>query len=573
MLVQPIELPTLIWAPGTQARLWYAQPPLSLTGPPFQPQHQPGRPTGLELLSAILREARGAPPASAQAPTFIMLPECSIRPDEIDAALALIRDSVTNTIVVFGASQIDEAQAHSLEPGADLWDGASAGHFTNVAIIGIGGSDQIYLQPKIVRSLIEQDTHWRGRVVRYFKGRHVQFIVVICSELIDRPEGATTVREVINEIHASGGNLNLAIWIQHNPKPRSDEFADSIAEFRVFRTTVLVVASASDRQTRVNNFGVSGAIIPHDALPKYSSILTRRFHYSEPIGSVRTASRIVLLRYDAHVYRVDTVLAESIQSQDHAERGAIFEESQPFLLRNGTLTFSNEHVHLEDLTERAMQLALSRAPAALHDAIRGARSRLVEQTTTEFMAFLDVGIVPQRRDGAPLHPAGVLHPGGDFLCKCWDHRMCIDKLCDEEATASPFAIILEALAGMEVAGIAVRVLYDRARRTNVHITVEGQQAHVGVVYPFFLNAEGTEQAIWGERSANLVDSPYIVLGSGGRLCRPALADINPSRAAGSGAVRPEIGARSTLRAIYFNEFWASYEKGTLSDIVQRLIDC
>ncbi len=570
MLVEPIDLPDLIWGRGAQARLWYIQPPLVLAGPPFQPQHQPENPTGLQLLAATIEEAGATPPPS-DAPTIIMLPECSIRPDEIAAARALIRGARTNTLVVFGASQLDELSARALEPGGDLWDGPAAGHFTNVAIIALGGSDRLYLQPKIIRSRHEQDTHWRGRVVRYFRGRHVQFVVVICSELLDRPDGATTVHSVVNEIHANGGRLNLAIWLQHTSNPRSPEFVDSIAEFQVFRTTLLVVSSACDRRTRMNNYGVSGAIIPHDALPRDFSLLTRRFHYAEPIPSPQLASRMVLLRYDAHVHRVDTVLAESIQPDDHAARGAVFEESQPFMLRGATLSLSNDHVHLEDLTLRAAQIALARSPAPLHEPIRGIRSRLVEQTTTHFSSFLDVGIAPRPRDEASLHPAGMQHPGGDLACRCWEHRECIDKLADDDTAAQPLSVLIEALAAMEMAGLDPRPMYDKDRRTNTCFNIKGQQVSVGLVYPFDLNAEGTERALWGSRSARVVDSPYIVLGTGGRLRRRPLAQIDPSRAALPGPVRAGISAVPTLRAVYSDDFWTAVEQGTLPTMLAGLV--
>jgi hypothetical protein len=158
-----------------------------------------------------------------------------------------------------------------------------------------------------------------------------------------------------------------------------------------------------------------------------------------------------------------------------------------------------------------------------------------------------------------------------LLCTCWDHRKCVDSLADKDASAYPLAVILEALAAMEVACLDVCLQYDKDRRTNVCLTVAGRPLHIGVVYASDLNAEGTERALWGQRLAKMVDSPYIVLGTGGRLRRPPLAGINPSRAAPSGGVRASSSTSPVLRALYYDGFQAALEQGTLPTALQGLI--
>jgi hypothetical protein len=560
------------WIPGSSGRFWYTQPTTVLPdAEPIVPQSV-GQTPGLRLLGAALAlEAQFSAPQ--RAPAFIIVPEFAIHPREAQMAIQLARQARPNTIVVFGLGHMTSAEADALEPGAVLWDGPSEGRLTNCAAIVFGGSGRVFLQPKIVRSRYEETNHWPGRVVRYFVGKNLQFVVVICSELLDRPEGATTAKAVVEALNEQGRQLNLVIWIQHNPRPRSAEFSASIAEFGKLRATTIVVGSRAERSpVRLNNFAVSGAFVPQQSLPRRFDLLTKRFHYIEPVSGGEGQSRVVLLRYDADAYRVQTTLAHWIEADDRAARGALFEEAKPYLLVGGVLVPSEANYHLEDVCARAAGLAAQGMPALVPSIERTVRD-LCALTTTEFMAVLDVGVLPRPAAGSERHVAGVVHPNGDYLCRCWWHRECVDFMTDQDGMAEPIAHLILAMAALDAAGVQVRPRYVAGQRTNTVLACGGAQVSVGVVFPFQLNAEGTEEGLWGKDRAGLVDSCYIVLGVAERpeapSMRPRVALIDAARPRPVGAVRQGMSGGPMLRAIYGAQFWRAQAEGRLRVMVEE----
>ena len=58
-----------------------------------------------------------------------------------------------------------------------------------------------------------------GRVIRYFVGGFFSFVVFICSEMLDRAQARTTIREVLDRLAESSQQLAAVFWLQHNPKP------------------------------------------------------------------------------------------------------------------------------------------------------------------------------------------------------------------------------------------------------------------------------------------------------------------------------------------------------------------
>lgn len=374
MKIEELRLPTLLWQPGRKARVWFAQvrPNVVADRFPLKPEKQEGVPSGLDILRALCQHEAEHCEAPREAPALILLPEFSVAPQEIPQLRDLIGSARPNTLFVVGVGQMAEAEALAIEPRAALWAGQSDNRLTNCAIIGVGGLQQLYLQPKILPSRWERDYHWPGATIRYFTGDFIQFIVVLCSELLPRPEDETTIARAIKELRRKGHGLNLVIWIQHSPDPRSDEFHQSLARLTYYRATVLVVSSGSSAGHRLRNFGVSGAIVPTDCLPRSFLDLDRRFHYAEPVGSDVPLSRVVLLRYDADVYRVETILADVLTPASGAARGEFFHQASPYLLDGDHLAESENNIHLVDISRRARdQAVLALGASAPHvDAIR-----------------------------------------------------------------------------------------------------------------------------------------------------------------------------------------------------------
>lgn len=566
--IREIELNSLTWAKGAIARFWFVQPQFDVAlGPPLVPARR-GETPGLRLLRATLR-AENNFPAPIDAPALILLPELSIHPEEIPTAVTLAQTSRRNTVVIFGVGQLTEDQARRLEPAAELWEGPSEQRFTNCAVVILGGTQELYLQPKIVRSRWET-SHWPGSIVRYFHGQRIQFIVVICSELIDRPQGANTAVAVVEQLAERGRTLNLMIWIQHNPRPRSEDFVESIETFSDLRTTIAIVGSRTNRSAvRLNNHAVSGAIVPHDSLSSHFDLFTKRFHYVEPVPCQKPISRAVLLRYDADAYRVQTVLADSItRTEAGTAKGALLEDSQPYVLLGDELQISNADFHLRDIAARATLHATNAIPV-LTAQIANAVDAVCDLGTPAFLAFLDVGVIPRPPHEDDRHVAGVVHPGGDFKCCCWDHRTCVDRLSDRDDCAAPLAQILLALAALTASGVEVAPCYNTEERTNVRLGIDGRVKQLAVVYPFNLDAEGTELGLWGLRRASTVSSQYIILGAGERPTRPRLNSVSAAVVRPLGGTEAALPTRPVINALYSNDFWQSFHQGILKRVIRE----
>lgn len=259
MDIKPITLNGVHWPRGTSARLWFCQPRVELTTPaPFLPTHTP---RSLELLQAVLdRDAQmGAPEGGA--PSILLLPELSTGPCDISSVRTLISAARPNTLLICGVGHMTAAEVDAIEPSAPLCGEAVAGHFANCAVIACGGTHKLFLQPKVVASREELDCQWPGKIVRYFEGRFFSFVVFICSEMLDRAQARTTIHEVLEGVEAENRQYPIVFWLQHNPKPRSVDFSQSLEELtRIPRPTVFVVGSRKECPPRLENFAVSGAL-------------------------------------------------------------------------------------------------------------------------------------------------------------------------------------------------------------------------------------------------------------------------------------------------------------------------
>jgi len=472
------SLEGLRWKEGKQARIWFLQPRLHITTtPPFISEKIGSDVAGLELLKACLDEETTSYNPPDEAPAFLLLPEFSIRPDEIASVRPLIAAARPNTVFVSGCGQLTEQQAREIEPGSVLWDGPSHGKFTNCALVGVGGSDRLFLQPKIVPSQWEREAHWPGNKIRCFLGEFVLFVVVICSDLLARPADQTTLADMIIELKRDVRTLNLVIWLQHNPDPRSKEFHQSLASLAEFAPTVLVVSSRKDRPHRLKNFAVSGAIVPQHALPTSFQNLDASFRYVEPLmdDAYQTPmSRLVLLRYDVDAYRAMTVLAASIRPTDKTAKGALFEYSDPYQYRSGRLEPSRDHTHLEDILTPTIQMACQQAPDLASEINRVAQ-QLVALGTKNLLGFLDVAILPIPQPGERRHAAGDKHADGDFRCRCWPHRCCIDSLAHEVQAQESLGLVMTAAGALLKCGIDAHPNYNLDRRTNFRAKIGAQE--------------------------------------------------------------------------------------------------
>lgn len=566
--IEEIELTNLRWRRGHKARVWFLQPQLIIdTIPPYIPRILAGEPTAFELIKATLEyEKQFDPPDDA--PTIILLPEFSVLPDQIQQIRDLVTNHVReNTLLVLGLSHLNDRQARQVED-KDLWNGPSENKFTNCALILTGGSSVVHLQPKIVPSQWEFSCHWEGKTIRYFQGQYFAFIVVVCSELLSRPERQTTAASIVDYLLRHNRKLNLMIWLQHNEKPRSPEFVQSVEQLKTFEPTIFVASSRSNRPGRGNNYSVSGAIVPHKALASRFKVLNKRFHYIEPMQNSAEMSRAVLLRYDAHVYRVDTVLADCIAESGRTEKSALFEESQPYCFESLALNVSEEHIHLIDVSRPALEQA-KQLQNTLSAAISTVAVRLASLNTEEFLSFFDIAFLPKPSSEKTHHVAGGPHDDGDFNCNCWTHRRCVDNLADDPESVRIFGELLISMAAMENLGLGVTPRVDTNQRTNLRLTSDGKDMVLGLVHPEHNNAEGTQRALWGRNNVSLIGSTYIVLGVGDRPSRPWLNEVNAGRLKPLGGIGAANAEQPMLNAIYSREFWDSVKAGTLIDVLRE----
>lgn len=568
MEIEPITLQGLRWPRGTSARVWFCQPLVELTAPaPFRPT---AAVRSLDILRAVLaRDAQMGPPA-AGAPSIVLLPELSVAPADVGNVRALISAARANTLVICGIGHMAAADLDPIEDSVHLCGQPVAGHYANCALVGCGGSNQVFLQPKVVASREELDCHWAGRVVRYFGGAFFSFVVFICSEMLDRAQARTTIREVFERLDEGNQQPPVVFWLQHNPKPRSLDFSQSLEVLsHVDRPTAFVVGSRNACPPRLENFSVSGALFKKGALPRHFNVLTRKFHYVEPVLESTDLSRVVLLRYDVDVNLVETTLANAIEDDDRTPRSQLFGSVVPFVLQNGGLVDSDDNTHLGEIVRRA------RDTAAATDATQTARidavtEQLVSLGTPRFQDFLDRAIVPKPRDEQRRHAAGQQHVQGDYFCDCWAHRRCIDLLCGDADAAAPVAHVLLALARIAAQGLEISLIPLPDSPANVRLSGASGQFDLCVVYPFNFDADATEMAIRGGARPKVSAEPgYIVLGTSGRAGRPALAQISQAVARPVAPLQAAVATEPLLRAVYNDELTASETAGTLPQLLQQ----
>lgn len=555
MVVEAITLSGLRWPRGASARIWFCQPRVEL--PPLAPFRPTNAARSLELLREVLnRDAQMGAPVDG-APSIVLLPELSIGHADVVTVRGLITAARTNTLVICGIGHMTAENVDSIEASVNLCGEPIAGRYANCALIGCGGSNQVYLQPKVVASKEELDCHWPGKVVRYFVGGFFQFVVVICSEMLDRAQAKTTIREVLDKLAENGRQLSAVFWLQHNPKPRSADFSQSLEELtHLDRPTIFVAGSRSQSPPRFENFAVSGALFKKSALPTHFDTLTRTFHYVEPVPDSVDLSRVVLLRYDVDVNLVETTLATAIEVNDRTPRSQLFSSVTPMKMENGSLTYSGDNTHLTEIVGRAKDTAIATENAHATQ-ILALAGELAALGTTRFQDFLDRAIVPRPGDANHRHAARQKHPGGDCSCACWEHRKCIDTLCDVGAAAEPLAHLLLALSWVAAQGLDVNLVSTPGLPENIRVSGTLGEVKLCIVYPFNFDAEQTEEAIRGGLRPKTGEPGYIILGTSGRAGRPRLATISQAVARPVAPLQAANAAEPVLKAIYYDELTAS----------------
>lgn len=545
--------------------IWYGQPVIQLPEePPLIPK--PGAyATGLQILKGILEHQDFR--ESDCKPAIIVLPELAVPYTDIAAARALILNAPKGTLVVFGAGHMTKDEALFLEPKPELWDGEDAGRFANCAVIGMGGSDRLFLQPKLLKSAKEKDWHWPGKVVRCFTGDYLRFSIFICSDLLNRPGNSSYMAWLHDKLELEQNKLTFALWLQHNDKPRSDQFSNALdAVGNMGPTTIVVVGSRMvPGGKRFENFAVSGAFARRDLFPSQFDKFTHRFHYAEHAG--HEVSRVVLLRYDADAYRVRTVLADALDAADKVEKGELFDSSQPYVFVAGALMTSSDNCHIRDLCEPARLAARTRLPD-LSAAIDSVAQRLTKMDTSRFLSFLDLGVVPRAPDGEAPHVAGLKHGGGDLRCRCWKHRFCVDLLTEAEGI-EPLAAIMEALAILEAGGCAPKPRNDLIRRTNVDLTIAGTEISLVVVYPFNFAFEALTQKLFGEKPPVL--KRWFIFVADPVDSRPPVGSINAAQIPPEGAIDPARAGVPIMVPLKASELRRAGSVGGISSYLGRLL--
>jgi hypothetical protein len=574
LALHQIRLPNgLAWRPGDQGIVWFLQPRLQVDPSirPFRHRQISKLPSPMDLLEAACRQEQERQRGGQAVPTLFLMPEFSLDPDrDLERARALVSGCPANFLIVAGLGQMSLDCARTIED-ADLWETPGPGALVNCASIMVGGQATVWLQPKIVPAGPERDYHCPGKVVRYFYGGGLSFVVLICSELFDRPEGNTTVQQVLNRLRAESRNLTFVMWIQHNKKPRSNAFRESLRQLA--QTTpapmVLLVSSRGDRPGRRDNFAVSGAIVPHAVLPRAFCHLDRRFHYVEPLDGVPDFARVVLLRYDAEAYRVCTALPGDLGHGASVSRSALFEQSEPCVYGDAGLKSCGANYHLEDLSALAAQMA-RRCVSELDETTQDVRAEVVALGTPGFLKLLDSATLPDRR--ANTGEDEKHEPG--YLCHCWRHRDCIDGLAHDEVVARPLALLLLAAAALRAAGLSPQLLPNGAGLApNCRMTSGARKLDVRLLDSEDITLDGVIRRMSPRSAAARALPPLVLLGSANALSsRPAVGGIDAGMASPFGRVSAENPSLPIPQALCSQQFWAAHREHRLAETVMLSFD-
>jgi len=192
-------------------------------------------------------------------------------------------------------------------------------------------------------------------------------------------------------------------------------------------------------------------------------------------------------------------------------------------------------------------------------------------STKDFLAFLDLALLPRPGAGEFPHAAGDQHSTNDLSCRCWDHRRCIDYLCDREGDGSAWGLaqVFVALAALISQGVNVAPAIGIHNRTYFATNVDATSRLLGIVFPFNVDGGEARARLQRRERAPLVDVAYVVLGTGG-TARPLLTQVNAGRAKASGAAGAGKAEEPMLRIRFLEQFREAMEAGQLRDFVEGM---
>lgn len=541
---------------GAPLTFWLLQPPageLSHEAPYHHAIDSPTRP--LELLrAAIALDAQ----QRLAGPVLFVVPELTLCGTTIESVRALGAALLPNRALILGYGHLREDQCEAIEPNTgknpELWLRPwSDHHYANAAAVIT--RDSSHLEAKNWRSNYEYlaACHLPHTRLRIFQAAGFSFAVVICSELLTTAPGTYLERLARDDV-------DLVLWLQHNPHPRHSDFSPALGS--LFRFTgdqrlVLSLNKQPDVGTRAP-YGVTCAYAPAPSFGAKKDRVLRPNFATEPLAEdAHEVSRAVFVRYDAAAHQLHTVLPAHIPAG--GAPGQFMTELVPYRFADGSLRVSDEPEHYRTLFSAGEksaweQTGLDPTEAGLAAEIQGQLEQVKDQffrSPSLLLNFLDTAFV---RSSSSRHANHVAHSPA-ARCDCWAHRRNFDSLFETGMPARVVELLL-AIAALRAAGHPVQPNEECVRETanlavdDLKLVLGSSSVTLGdFVQEYFHHHHVTERPL------------MIVLRSERSIALPRSA----ARHAVVGRLNAARVAPITPRMISGPEFWQSVRDRTLAD--------
>jgi hypothetical protein len=559
------------WPERTLGHFWLLQPDkqnLAATPPYCHAAADADTWPLLQQASTILLSDQGGP-------VFYVVPELTLDPARLTEILAWAGNLPENHVVVAGLGHLTKEQCEQVEPRAAVrfgptWDDRK---YANVALVAIGGQDpRRYLEGKRWPSKWEQQQacHQPCDGARLYTSDSLRFAVLICSEL--EATGSGEAAELVDRLRAQ--RADVVFWLQHNPKPRDEAFAQTVCGlYATLGGQALVVCANKRPNGDRGDFGVSGFITRAGCYQDVKADFpSSPYVATECLCSKRAVTRSVLARYDAAMHRVTTTLPRDTPSESDGRR-TFLQYVVPFVVGAGPEQDA-ERRHLAQL------FSTGRAPAknrALRQGLRAETAQVVEAglvasehaiapTMCEFLCFLDIAFVQTRQphmhaNHESHHPAAA--------CGCWEHRNNFDSLYRLRSDqGAPLAVyvgeLVLAVAGLTACG---RVAVGVSRQSSGNLTFRHDTTARPT--PVILavaecNEDAFAPAYFGDDHAvGFVSTPLIALEVTRAIGGTDAGDADSGHGLHAGNVRAERAA------LFGSEFWQKLSAGTLTDWLEE----
>lgn len=86
--------------------------------------------------------------------------------------------------------------------------------------------------------------------------------------------------------------------------------------------------------------------------------------------------------------------------------------------------------------------------------------------------------------------------------------------------------------------------------------------------PLNQDAEGTQRGLWADNKS-ILNSPYIILGTGGHPTRPRLKNVSAGQATPIGGIKADSSKEPVLEAIYDSDFWTAVDNNKLLALIEQ----